>query len=96
MDSDERASLQKKKNVLNVKPFFVHVAQVLGDVVFTCIVCACFNTCCNEHVWYVYVTLHVVMFKKKLEMSIEYLQRATFTIKKRWVGGSSQNCGCIV
>ena len=55
---------KKKKNVLNVKPFFVHVAQVLGDVVFTCIVCACFNTCCNEHVWYVYVTLHVVMFKK--------------------------------
>ena len=32
MDSDERASLQKK-NVLNVKTFFVHVAQVMDVVV---------------------------------------------------------------
>ena len=53
---------------------------------FTCVICACFNICCNEHVWYVHGALHVVMSKKTLEMSIEYLKRATFIIKKE-VGG---------
>ena len=46
MDSDERASLQKK-NVLNVKPFFVHVAQVMDDVVL--------------HVSFVHVSIYVAM-----------------------------------
>ena len=60
MDSDERASLQKK-NVLNVKPFFVHVVQVMDDVVLHVSFVHVFNICCNEHIWYVHVTLHVVM-----------------------------------
>ena len=61
MDSDERASLQKK-HVLNVKPFFVHVVQVMDDVVLHVSFVHVFNICCNEHIWYVHVTLHVVMF----------------------------------
>ena len=60
MDSDERASLQKK-NVLNVKPFLVHVVQVMDDVVLHVSFVHVFNICCNEHIWYVHVTLHVVM-----------------------------------
>jgi hypothetical protein len=36
-----------KKNVLNVKPFFVHVAQVMDDVVL--------------HVSFVHVSIHVAM-----------------------------------
>lgn len=64
----------------------MHVAQVMDDVVLHVSFVHVFNICCNEHIWYVHVTLHVVMFFKKLEMSIEYLQRATFTIKKE-VGG---------
>ena len=46
MDSDERASLQKK-NVLNVKPFFVHVAQVMDVVIL--------------HVSFVHVSIYVAM-----------------------------------
>ena len=74
-----------KKNVLNVKPFFVHVAQVLDVVIL--------------HVSFVHVSIYVAMnmfgmymvhytlwCQKNLEMSIEYLKRATFIIKKE-VGG---------
>ena len=46
MDSDERASLQKN-NVLNVKPFFVHVAQVMDVVIL--------------HVSFVHVSIYVAM-----------------------------------
>ena len=46
MDSDERASLQKT-NVLNVKPFFVHVAQVMDVVIL--------------HVSFVHVSIYVAM-----------------------------------
>ena len=74
-----------KKNVLNVKPFFVHVAQVMDVVIL--------------HVSFVHVSIYVAMnmfgmymvhymlwCQKNLEMSIEYLKRATFIIKKE-VGG---------
>ena len=74
-----------KKNVLNVKPFFVHVAQVMDVVIL--------------HVSFVHVSIYVAMnmfgmymvhymlwCQKNLEMSIEYLQRATLIIKKE-VGG---------
>ena len=83
MDSDERASLQKK--CFERQTVLCACCASDGCCHFTCIICACFNICCNEHVWFVHGALHVVM-SKNLEMSIEYLQRATFIIKKE-VGG---------
>ena len=63
---------------------------------FTCIICACFNICCNEHVWYVHGALHVVMSKKTLKCRLNICSVQHLLSRKRWVGGSSQNCGCIV
>ena len=83
MDSDERASLQKK--CFERQTVLCACCASDGCCHFTCVICACFNICCNEHVWHVHGALHVVM-SKKLEMSIEYLKRATFIIKKE-VGG---------
>ena len=85
MDSDERASLQKNK-CFERQTVLCACCASDGCCHFTCVICACFNICCNEHVWHVHGALHVVMSKKNLEMSIEYLKRATFIIKKE-VGG---------
>jgi DNA-binding transcriptional regulator YdaS (Cro superfamily) len=84
MDSDERASLQKKmfwmsnRSLCMLRKWWMMSFYMYRLCMFqymlqwTCLVCACYITCCDV--------------KKKLEMSIEYLQRATFTIKKE-VGG---------
>ena len=42
----------------------MHVVQVMDDVVLHVSFVHVFNICCNEHIWYVHVTLHVVMLKK--------------------------------
>ena len=53
-----------KKNVLNVKPFFVHVVQVMDDVVLHVSFVHVFNICCNEHIWYVHVNITCCDVKK--------------------------------
>ena len=62
MDSDERASLQKK--CFERQTVLCACCASDGCCHFTFVICACFNICCNEHVWYVHGALHVVMSKK--------------------------------
>ena len=84
-----------KKNVLNVKPFFVHVAQVMDVVIL--------------HVSFVHVSIYVAMnmfgmymvhymlwCQKTLKCRLNICSVQHLLSRKRWVGGSSQNCGCIV
>ena len=75
----------------------MHVAQVMDDVVL--------------HVSFVHVSIHVAMnmfgmcmlhymlmmfFKKNLKCRSNICSVQHLLSRKRWVGGSSQNCGCIV